>query len=73
MIKAKTGMRTDAEGYGIYQVSGDREIYIKPDDKLADAMYNWERMSRLDTPGTKNMVLMFKVKCFFPDKSHGQK
>ncbi|CAH1792132.1 unnamed protein product [Owenia fusiformis] len=42
-VKAKMGVKGDSHGFSVYEVCADVERNMRPDDKLADAMYQYER------------------------------
>ncbi|ELU17223.1 hypothetical protein CAPTEDRAFT_210514 [Capitella teleta] len=64
-VKAKSGMRLDAGGFGIFELLNDKEHYLAPEDNLADQLFTYERLSK-PTPSSpnnsvKDYTLLFKV------------
>ena len=43
LVKAKIGLREDAEGYAVYEVLGQQERSLLSDEKVADVMSKWEK------------------------------
>lgn len=61
-VKAKIGMRLDAKGFGIFETcDGSPENYLDPEDKLADAMYKWEKWAQSNNSTSQDLRFSFKV------------
>ncbi|KAL4238111.1 hypothetical protein ACF0H5_002823 [Mactra antiquata] len=62
-VKAKIGMRSDAECFALYEVtSGTSERCMNHDERMSDTLSKWERISK--GASTKEMKLVFKKRLF---------
>ena len=43
IIKSRIGLRCTSQGFALYEVLGDVERSLVPDEKLTDVMGKWER------------------------------
>ena len=60
MVKERIGLRRDASGYSLFEVFGTLERNMLPNEKVADAMFKWEKYART-TNSPKTLKLTFKV------------
>lgn len=63
-MKERIGLRRDASGYSLFEVFGTLERNMLPNEKVADAMFKWEKYART-TNSPKTLKLTFKV-CIAP-------
>ncbi|XP_045181128.2 myosin-I heavy chain-like isoform X2 [Mercenaria mercenaria] len=62
-VKAKIGMRSDAECFALYEVtSGSSERCMNTDERMSDTLSKWERISKGSS--TREMKLVFKKRLF---------
>ena len=59
-MKERVGLRKNAEGFSLYEVFGPLERNMLPVEKVADAMFKWEKYAR-STQAEKVLKLTFKV------------
>lgn len=59
-MKERIGLRRDASGYSLFEVFGTLERNMLPNEKVADAMFKWEKYART-TNSPKTLKLTFKV------------
>ena len=60
LVKERIGLRRDASGYSLFEVFGTLERNMLPNEKVADAMFKWEKYART-TNSPKTLKLTFKV------------
>ena len=61
-VKSKIGMRLDSKGFGIFEsCEGSPEEYLAPEDKVADALYKWEKWPGSTNGAVKDLRFSFKV------------
>ena len=60
MVKDRVGLKRIAEGFSLYEVFGLLERNMLPTEKVADAMFKWEKYAR-STGVEKALKLTFKV------------
>ncbi|KAK3585200.1 hypothetical protein CHS0354_027488 [Potamilus streckersoni] len=61
-VKAKIGMRSDAECFALYEVVGISERSMTLDERISDTISKWERLAK--GCGQKDMRLVFKKRLF---------
>ncbi|KAL3874589.1 hypothetical protein ACJMK2_037577 [Sinanodonta woodiana] len=61
-VKAKIGMRSDAECFALYEVVGVSDRSMTSDERLSDTISKWERLAK--GCGQKDMRLVFKKRLF---------
>lgn len=64
MVKDRVGLKRTAQGFSLYEVFGLLERNMLPTEKVADAMFKWEKYAR-STGVEKALKLTFKVWCLF--------
>ena len=60
MIINRIGLKKGCDGFSLYEVFGQLERNMLPTEKLADAIFKWEKYSR-SMGSTKVLKLTFKV------------
>lgn len=60
MVKERVGLHKDAFGFSLFEVFGPLERNMLPTEKVADAMFKWEKYAR-STHSPKILKLTFKV------------
>ncbi len=60
VVKERVGLLRDATGFSLFEVFGMLERNMLPTEKVADAMFKWEKYAR-STHSTKILKLTFKV------------
>lgn len=60
VVKERIGLRKDAFGFSLFEVFGPLERNMLPTEKVADAMFKWEKYAR-STHSPKILKLTFKV------------
>ena len=61
MVKDRIGLQQSAVGYSLFEVFGPLERNMLPDEKVADALFKWEKYAR-STNSPKVLKLTFKVR-----------
>eukprot|EP00039_Didymoeca_costata_P024022 m.9005 g.9005 ORF g.9005 m.9005 type:complete len:2048 (+) comp3994_c0_seq1:287-6430(+) len=64
MIKDRVGLPEDVKGFSLFEVFGSLERNMLPWEKVADAIYKWEKYAR-NTRAVKELRLTFKKRLFF--------
>ena len=59
-MKERVGLKKSATGFSLYEVFGPLERNMLPGEKVADAMFKWEKYAR-STQTEKVLKLTFKV------------
>lgn len=60
MVKERVGLHKDSSGFSLFEVFGPLERNMLPTEKVADAMFKWEKYAR-STHSPKILKLTFKV------------
>lgn len=60
MVKERIGLQHGASGFSLFEVFGQLERNMLPGEKVADAMFKWEKYAR-STHSPKILKLTFKV------------
>ena len=60
MVKNRIGLQKKATGFSLYEVFDQLERNMLKTEKVADAMFKWEKYSR-STGSAKSLQLTFKV------------
>lgn len=60
MVKERIGLLKNAKGFSLFEVFGQLERNMLPTEKVADAMFKWEKYAR-STHSPKILKLTFKV------------
>ena len=63
MVKERIGLHRTAFGFSLFEVFGPLERNMLPDEKVADALFKWEKYAR-STNSPKILKLTFKVTIF---------
>ena len=63
LVKERIGLQRNAQGFSLFEVFGQLERNMLPGEKVADAMFKWEKYAR-STHSPKNLKLTFKVRLF---------
>lgn len=61
-VKAKIGMRSDAECFALYEYIGTTERNMSSEERLSDTVSEWERLMK--TGSSRDPRLMFKKRLF---------
>ena len=61
MVKERIGLLPRAMGFSLFEVFGQLERNMLPNEKVADAMFKWEKYAR-STHSPKTLKLTFKVR-----------
>ncbi|GAB1607514.1 unconventional myosin-X isoform X1 [Argonauta hians] len=61
-VKAKIGMRSDAECFALYEYIGTTERNMSSEERLSDTVSKWERLSK--TSASRDPKLVFKKRLF---------
>ncbi len=61
VVKDRIGLKAGAFGFSLFEVFGQLERNMLPQEKVADAMSKWEKYAR-STHSPKVLKLTFKVK-----------
>ena len=64
MIKEQVGLPDSVAGFSLFEVFGVLERNMLPWEKVADAMYKWEKYAK-NTRAVKELQLTFKKRLFF--------
>ena len=67
MVKERIGLLPRAFGFSLFEVFGQLERNMLPNEKVADAMFKWEKYAR-STHSPKTLKLTFKV-CIIMERS----
>lgn len=59
-MKERIGLKKDCAGYSLFEVFGVLERNMLPQEKVADAMFKWEKYA-ISTHSPKILKLTFKV------------
>ena len=59
-MKERIGLQKDSSGFSLFEVFGQLERNMLPQEKVADAMFKWEKYARSTHP-PKSLKLTFKV------------
>ena len=62
MITERIGLKKTCTGFSLYEVFGTLERNMLPNEKVADAIFKWEKYGK-STASTKQLKLTFKVYC----------
>ncbi|XP_041566031.1 unconventional myosin heavy chain 6 isoform X3 [Drosophila elegans] len=77
IIKKKIGLQNNAKGYSIYEVIGNSERSLLPEEKVCDVMAKWEKYQAASQQGTQyqlnpktearkhHYIFLFKKHLFF--------
>jgi len=60
LVKERIGLHRDAQGFSLFEVFGQLERNMLPGEKVADAMFKWEKYAR-STHSPKSLKLTYKV------------
>ena len=60
VVKERIGLQRTADGFSLFEVFGQLERNMLPGEKVADAMFKWEKYAR-STHSPKILKLTFKV------------
>lgn len=60
VVKDRVGLLRDAQGFSLFEVFGQLERNMLVNEKVADAMFKWEKYAR-STNSPKILKLTFKV------------
>ena len=60
VVKERIGLQRSADGFSLFEVFGQLERNMLPGEKVADAMFKWEKYAR-STHSPKILKLTFKV------------
>lgn len=60
LVKERIGLHQDARGFSLFEVFGQLERNMLPGEKVADAMFKWEKYAR-STHSPKSLKLTYKV------------
>ena len=63
LVKERIGLQRNAQGFSLFEVFGQLERNMLPGEKVADAMFKWEKYAR-STHSPKSLKLTFKVWLF---------
>jgi myosin-7 len=63
MVKDRIGLRSDASGFSLFEVFGQLERNMLPQEKVADAIFKWEKYAK-STNSHKSLKLTFKKRLF---------
>ena len=63
-MKERIGLKKDSGGYSLFEVFGPLERNMLPQEKVADAMFKWEKYA-ISTHSPKMLKLTFKVRMSF--------
>ena len=63
LVKERIGLLPNAQGFSLFEVFGQLERNMLPGEKVADAMFKWEKYAR-STHSPKSLKLTFKVRLF---------
>eukprot|EP00118_Oscarella_pearsei_P025077 m.307450 g.307450 ORF g.307450 m.307450 type:complete len:2013 (+) comp42307_c0_seq1:102-6140(+) len=63
VVKDRIGLRKDASGFSLFEVFGQLERNMLPQEKVADAIFKWEKYAK-STNSFKNLKLTFKKRLF---------
>lgn len=61
MVRERIGLKQGAFGFSLFEVFGLLERNMLPQEKVADAMFKWEKYAR-STNSQKTLKLTFKVR-----------
>ena len=61
VVKERIGLLPRAVGFSLFEVFGQLERNMLPNEKVADAMFKWEKYAR-STHSPKTLKLTFKVR-----------
>ena len=64
VVKDRVGLHKDAFGFSLFEVFGALKRNMLPTEKVADAMFKWEKYAR-STHSPKILKLTFKVHFVF--------
>ena len=60
VVKERIGLLPGSVGFSLFEVFGQLERNMLPNEKVADAMFKWEKYAR-STHSPKTLKLTFKV------------
>eukprot|EP00800_Vazella_pourtalesii_P006621 TRINITY_DN1866_c1_g1_i1.p1 TRINITY_DN1866_c1_g1~~TRINITY_DN1866_c1_g1_i1.p1 ORF type:complete len:833 (-),score=245.32 TRINITY_DN1866_c1_g1_i1:10-2508(-) len=63
LVKDRIGLRRTAAGFSVFEVFGQLERNMLPQEKVADAIFKWEKYART-TRSQKELKLTFKKRLF---------
>ena len=63
MVKERVGLPGNVQGYSLFEIFGALERNMLPWEKVADAMFKWEKYGK-STNSTKELRLTFKKRLF---------
>lgn len=63
LVKERIGLQKDSSGFSLFEVFGQLERNMLPQEKVADAMFKWEKYAR-STHSPKSLKLTFKKRLF---------
>lgn len=61
MVKERIGLLPKSVGFSLFEVFGQLERNMLPNEKVADAMFKWEKYAR-STHSQKSLKLTFKAR-----------
>lgn len=63
MVKERIGLKKHVQGFSLFEVFGSLERNMLAGEKVADAMFKWEKYAK-STNSTKQLMLTFKQRLF---------
>lgn len=61
IIKKKIGLQDNSKGYAIYEVIGNSERSLLPEENVCDVMAKWEKYQTTPQQGTLNQVRFLAI------------